>query len=146
MDKHQLWQGVEQAERLEYAWPSAQCLDGAHCSLVLPPPDGAYAAHLHGPFFARATDPNCRFTRGEFLEFFVRAVVHDDTPPTAASDLVDGFCGDVVAHLAAQPDADLILQRPDVFRLKHCCTPPPIEEGTRWLYHWPDAHVGWTRP
>lgn len=52
----------------------------------------------------------------------MRAVVSDETPPSAAVELVDGFCEDVVAHVAAQPDAETILQRPDVFRRDKCYT------------------------
>ena len=63
---------------------------------------------------------NTRFTRGEFLEFLVRAVVEEKTEPASIPGLVDEFCADLVAHLAVQADADMIMRPPDAFRREYC--------------------------
>jgi len=61
-----------------------------------------------------------RFTRGEFLEFVVRAAVNERTPPVQMVDNVKDFCAGMCETLALNPDAKQIFHRDDRFRRESC--------------------------
>jgi len=61
-----------------------------------------------------------RFTRGEFLEFIVRACVQENTPQEKMASNVRTFCQELVGYLALSPDAEKILHDADAFRREHC--------------------------
>ena len=64
-----------------------------------------------------------RFTRGEFLEFIIRACNDSGRRPQGElCAAIEAFCTDLLFFLSEAPEADLILHRPDEFRRQYCYT------------------------
>jgi len=61
-----------------------------------------------------------RLTRGEFLEFIVRASVSEGVQPEYMARNVQHFCDELVIYLASRSEADQIFRRADQFRRENC--------------------------